>query len=82
VEGSLAAAVGFKNGVGEVLAEAGAVARAADGEDGFVLEEDEGFLAASSLKFGDEIFLEREGGFERHPARSEDFHRSAESFAV
>jgi hypothetical protein len=68
--------------VGEVLAEAGAVARAADGVDRFVLEEDEGFLTATRLEVGNKIFLEREGGFERHPARSENFHRSAESFAV
>jgi hypothetical protein len=82
VKSGLAATVSFEHRVGEILMEAGAVARASDCVDGIVLEEDEGFLTSSSLKLGDKVFLEREGGFERHPARSEDSHRSAESFAV
>ena len=47
-----------------------------------VLEKDEGVFGAAGLKLGDEIFLKSEGGLERHPARSEDFHRRAGNFAV
>ena len=82
VESRLSAPVGFKNRVGEVWAEARVVARAADRVDRLVLEKDEGFFGTAGLKLGDEVFLEPEGGLERHPARSEDFHRSAGNFAV
>jgi hypothetical protein len=63
VVGGLAAAIGLEDGVRKSLAEARAVACAADGVDGLVLEKDESFVALAGLHLLHEPLLERERGF-------------------
>ena len=75
VVSSLPAAIGFEDGVGEVFAQAGAVASAADGVDGLVLEKDERFLTLTALQAGDKLLLKRESGLKGESTRKKNVHR-------
>jgi len=75
VVGSLPAAIGLEDRVPEGFAQAGAVACAADGVDGLVLEEDECVVALIALHLPDNVFLKGESGFEGESTRKENIHR-------
>jgi hypothetical protein len=75
VVGGLPAAIGLEHGMGEAFAQTGAVARAADGVDGFVLEEDESFIALTALHLRDDILLKGKRGLKGKSTGKERFHR-------